>query len=118
MLIVGKSNNNEEDSYAASLFITLKDHKCEEAIRMAVLSQSRMVRDAASSQGYKVDYVPIKEGQNYSTKPVQLYVTSRCDLSICQEILDGIDKLKFRGLELKVINNCIKGNFKVIYFAT
>ena len=112
MLIVRKSNNNEEDSYAASLFITLKDHKCEEA------SQSRMVRDAASSQGYKVDYVPIKEGQKYSTKPVQLYVTSRCDFSICQEIKEGIDKLKFRGLELKVINNCIKGNFKVIYFAT
>ena len=79
LLISGDSNKCIEDFYASSLYITLKDHKCDEAIRMTVVSQTRMIRKAANSQGFTMGHVATSEGATYSLKPVQLYLTARLD---------------------------------------
>lgn len=89
----------------------MKHHNCSEAQRIARKSHKIAIKDAAKSQGYDIENVSIKEGENYSCKPVQLILTERLDVCVCQEILDGLKKMSFANLDLKVINKAKKGMF-------
>lgn len=100
-----------EENYSSWLFQTLKDHKCEEAIRLTVMSQTRLIRAAASKQGFQMDNVALTENSTYSSKPVQLTLTSRLNGEVHREVLIALDKIKFTGLDLKLIDECNSGKY-------
>lgn len=87
----------------------LKDHDCEHAKTLTVMSQTRSVRGAASSQGYDMDYVHLKEGEDYSSMPAQLFLTERIDFNVAKEIKDGLEKIKHVKLKLKLVDYSKKG---------
>ena len=93
----------------ASLFIVLKDHDCEHAKTLTVMSQTRSVRGAASSQGFDMDYVHLKEGDDYSTMPAKLFLTERIDVKVAMEVKNGLDKMKHCKLKLKLVDYSKEG---------
>jgi len=43
---------------------------------MTYLSNVKIVNEALKEDGYELNYVAVKEGDDYSSKPLQLYFTS------------------------------------------
>ena len=76
---------------------------------MTAMSQVRMVRSVASSQGFDMTAVTPSEGVNYSAKPVQLVLKENLSEEIRSEIVSGMDKMKFVGLDLKLVNKQVEG---------
>ena len=71
---------------------------------MARLSNENYVRIAAESQGYEMNHVALREGEDFSSKPVQLILTERLDDGVRREILSGIEQMKFVDIDWKIIN--------------
>ena len=92
------------DAYSATLFAVLKDHKCKEAIELVVSSHKSLVQKAAKEMGYEITDVSIKEGESYSTKPVQIVLSERLANVVRAEIVEGLKKMSFTELDYKLIN--------------
>ena len=99
-LYLGEANNSHEDSAAASLFIILKDHKDQEAIRLAVLSKSRAVKEAAKNQGFDMEYIYLKS----FCKTVNVYLTKRTDSNVKELVISGLRSIRFTGLEYEIVS--------------
>ena len=93
-------HDSAESSATASLYITLKDHKDQEAIRLLALSRLGAVRKAAEDQGYSMEYV----STNQTCKPVHLVLTERLASSIRDKLIDGVKKIQFTGIEINLVN--------------
>ena len=97
-------SNDSKTAYSKSLFITLKDHNCKEAMRICRLSQSNFVKSAAEEQGYSMNHVSLTEGDDFSSKPVQLVLKDQLDAKVRLEILTGLEQIKFADFDLKVVD--------------
>ena len=82
----------------------MKDHKSAEAIALSPESYKRKVREEASQQGFDINDVEVKEGEEYSCKPAHLVVTNTIDFETKSEILTALEQIKFTQLDLKGIN--------------
>ena len=101
------------DAYTSNLCQVLKDHKCDECIRITRLSHHNMVRDAVHRQsGVVLHTVDIKEGSDYSFKPAQLVLSKNVDTEIYKEIISGLEQMRHISLDLKVID---KTNSKLLF---
>ena len=103
-LSLSNSNKCSVDAYATQLSIVLKDHKSAEAIALSPESYKRKVREEASQQGFDINDVEVKEGEEYSCKPAHLVVTNIIDFETKSEILTALEQIKFTQLDLKGIN--------------
>ena len=81
----------------------LKDHNCEKAIDLVIKSHQDAVREAAKSQGFDITNVAVIEGDNFSTKPVQILLSANLDTEVKKEVLRGLEKIQFVDLEYKLI---------------
>ena len=78
------------DYSASSLFVVLKDHNCQEAVRIITTAQTRSICKAVEDQDYCMNHVEISEGENYSAKPAQLVLTKRIHADVAMEIRAGL----------------------------
>ena len=68
-----------------------------------------MVREEASQQGFDINNVEVREGENYSCKLAHLVITNTIDAETKSELLTALEQIKFTQLDLKVINLSRKG---------
>ena len=92
------------EAYAAKLFITLKDHKCLDAIYISRKSHEYTIQEAARAQGFQIETVATRESADYSIKPVQFVLTRRLAMSVRREIHESLQKICHIDLNLKVID--------------
>ena len=78
-LFLGNSNKCPLDAYTTWLSIVLKDHKSAEAIALSRESYKNVVREEASQQGFDINNVEVREGEDYSSKPAHLVITNLID---------------------------------------
>ena len=55
-------------------------------------------------------HVVTSEGASYSSKPVQFYFTARLDDATQKEVTSGVEKIRFTGVDLNLINKYNQGN--------
>ena len=113
-LFLGNSNKCSIDAYATWLSIVLKDHKSAEANALSCESYKNVVREGASQQGFDINIVEVREGEDYSCKPVHLVITNVIDDETNSELLTALEQIKFTQLDLKVIN--LSGKSKGLAF--
>jgi len=83
---------------------------------MAYMSNVAAVNDAVKGKGFELKHVAISEGEDYSCKPLQLYMTKEINPGVANELLAGLKNI---DLEIKIIDKSDKlaGNKYVsIYF--
>ena len=68
-----------------------------------------MVREEASQQGFDINNVEVREGEDYSCKPAHLVITNTIDAETKSELLTAFEQIKLTQLDLKVINLSGKG---------
>ena len=68
-----------------------------------------MIREEASQQGFDINYVEVREGEDYSCKPANLVITNTIDAETKSELLTLLELIKFTQVDLKVINLSGKG---------
>ena len=117
-LFLGNSNKSSLDAHASCLSILLKYHKSAEAIVLPHESYKSMVREEASQQGFNTDNVEVREGEDYSCKPVHLVITNTVDAQTKSEFLTALEQIKFTQFDLKVINLSGKGKGLAFFFKT
>ena len=66
-------------AYATWLSIVLKDHKSAEATALSRESYKNVVREEASQQGFDINNVEVREGEDYSSKPAHLVIANLID---------------------------------------
>lgn len=71
---------------AAELYITLKDHRLEEPMRLMIMNKIRMIRQAASESGYDLNQVALKK----QCHPVNIIITNHMDSSIKKLLANNI----------------------------
>ena len=97
-LSLGNSNKSSLDAYASwSSIVVLKDHKSMEATALSRDSYKSVVREEASQQGFDMNNVEVREGEDHSCK-----------------LLTALEQIKFTQLDLKAIN--LSGIGKVLMF--
>ena len=70
----------------------------------------------ASQQGFDINNVDVREGEDYSCKPAHLPVTNTVDAKTKSELLTALDQTKFMQLDLKVISLSGKGKSLAFFF--
>ena len=75
-----------------------------------------MVREEASQQGFDINNVEVREGEDYSCKPAHLVITNTINAETKSELLAALELIKFRQLDLKVINLSGKDKGLVFFF--
>ena len=68
---------------------------------MMVMSQTRLVRKAAVKKGFAMGHVAVNKE---SSNPVRLVLTSGLDGNVRQEIVKAVEKIRFTGLNVQIIN--------------
>ena len=101
----GKKNEKIEEKAAATLFITLKDHNCQEAVSLTRTSQRSVISEVALSEGHPLHEVALTDGEDFSSHPVQFIITQRIDESVKEELVFGITKVEETGINLKLITS-------------
>ena len=109
-LFLGSSNKCSLDADAAWLSIALKDKKSAEAIALSRESYKNVFREEASQQGFDINSVEVREGEDYSCKPAHLVITNVIDVEIKSELLTALEQIKLTQLDLKVIDLSGKRN--------
>ena len=92
-----------EDESSSLLSMVLKDHKRQEPIRLMMLNRTRLIRDAASREGYEIAHVAIKD----NCKPVHIIFTDKLDTDVRSKLLDGLKIIRHKGVEFRLI---LEGN--------
>ena len=82
----------------------LKDHKSAQSYTLSRESYQHVIKEAAAQRGFTVENVRVREGDDFSCKPAQLIITNTIDVETKEELLIALEKIKFTGLDLKVIN--------------
>ena len=113
-LFLRTSNKCSLDAYATWLSTVLKDHKSVEAIALSRESCKNVVREEASQQGFDINYVEVREGEDYSCKTVHLVIANVIDAETKSELLTALEQIKFTQFDLKVIN--LSGKSKCLAF--
>ena len=72
-------------------------------------SYKSVVREEASQQGFDINNVEVREGEDYSCKPAHLVITNTIDAETKSELLTALEQINFTQLDLKVINLSGKG---------
>ena len=73
------SNKPSLDAYTSWLSIVLKNHKSAKEIALSRESYKSVVREGASQQGFDINNVSFREGEDYSCKPAHLVITNTID---------------------------------------
>lgn len=68
---------------------------------MTYMSNVAVVNKAVKEEGYNLKHVAISEGNDYSCKPLQLYLTKTIHIEVAKDLLAG---LKLVDLQIKVID--------------
>ena len=108
-LFLGNSSKCSLDAYATLLSIVLKDYKLAKAITLSCESHKNMIREEASQQGFDINNIEFRKGEDYSYKPDHLVITNVINAKTNSELLAVLEQMKFTHLDLKVINLSGKG---------
>ena len=68
-----------------------------------------MIREEASQQGFDINNIEFRKGEDYSYKPDHLVITDVINAKTNSELLAVLEQMKFTHLDLKVINLSGKG---------
>ena len=93
-LSVGHSNKSSLGAYATRL--------SAEAVGLSRESYKSVARVEASQQGFNINNVDFREGEDHSCKPAHLLVTNTVDAETKSELLTALDQIKFMQLDFKV----------------
>ena len=72
-------------------------------------SYKSVVREEASQQGFDINNVEVREGEDYFCKSAHLVITNTIDAETKSELLTALEQINFTQLDLKVINLSGKG---------
>ena len=112
-LSLGNSNKSSLDAYGSWLsIVVLKDHKSMEATALSRDSYKSAVREEASQQGFDINNVEVREGEDHSCKPAHLVITN----TINAETKSELEQIKFMQLNLKAVNLSGKGKVLAFFF--
>ena len=75
-----------------------------------------VVRKEASQQGFDINNVEVREGEDYFCKPAHLVITNTIDAETKSELLTALEQIKFTQLDLTVINLSGKGKGLAFFF--
>jgi len=98
-----------EDAAASSLCITLKDHNNVSLKAAMATSQSRTIKKHASSQGYELDSVLLKDRAEFSTKQLTVWLTARASPDLRREIVTGLRTIQHL-LDYHLVDQSGEGN--------
>ena len=82
-------------AYATWLSIVLKDHKSAEATALSRESYKNVVREEASQQGFDINNVEVRKGEDYSCKPAHLVTTNVIRDETKSKLLTALEQIKF-----------------------
>ena len=112
-LSLGNSNKSSLDAYGSWLsIVVLKDHKSMEATALSRDSYKSAVREEASQQGFDINNVEVREGEDHSCTPAHLVITN----TINAETKSELEQIKFMQLNLKAVNLSGKGKVLAFFF--
>ena len=94
----------------------MKNHKSAEAIALSQESYKNEVREEASQQGFDVNNVEVREGENHLCKPAQFVIPNVIDAETRCELLTALEQIKVTQLDLKNIKLSGKGRGLVFSF--
>ena len=107
-------SKTSRDFTISSLYIVLKDHNNAGLQAVQAMSHSRVIQKAAQNEGFHLENIDLKEGEDYSLKPCSLWLLSSIDKRVADELLVGIGKMK-NLIDVKVVNK-LEGIFINTYF--
>ena len=113
---LGNSNKSSFDACASWLTIVLKDHSSAEVIALSHGSYKAVVREEASQQGFDINNVEVREGEDHSCKPAHLVITNTINAETKSELLTALEQIKFMQLNLKAVNLSGKGKVLAFFF--
>ena len=99
-----KEKASAVDAYCATLFICLKDHACPVTITRVESSHRESVMDAARQKGYDIGYFQSDESCSGTLKPVQLVLTKYIHHQVHQEVLKGLESIKFCNFNYNLVD--------------
>ena len=88
---LGNSNKSSLDACASWLTIALKDHNSVEVIPLSHGSYKPVVREDASQQGFDINNVEVREGEDYSSKPAHFVITNAINAETKSELLTALE---------------------------
>lgn len=97
------------DAFSQALYICIKDHKAAESIQITEDGYRGAVRTKARADGYDVNFVAITEGDDFSTKPCQIFLTERLDQRTRDEVTKGLHLMRNVSFNYKLINKINEG---------
>ena len=108
---LGQSNISRENQAASQLFIVMKDHSKAEPLQRLMKNKIRLVKSAASEEGFELDHVDVTD-----VKPVQIYLGKSLDSLVRKNVIKG-----FPALRMAHVNFCSEskepdGNSEFIFF--
>ena len=83
-----------------------------EATALSRDSYKSAVREEASQQGFDINNVEVREGEDHSCKPAHLVITN----TINAETKSELEQIKFMQLNLKAVNLSGKGKVLAFFF--
>ena len=102
-LSLGNASKCSLDVNATWLSTVLKDHKSAEVLALSRESYKNVDREEACQQGFDINNVEVREGEDYSCKAAHLLITNVIDAETKSELLTAPVQIKFTQLDLKVI---------------
>jgi len=80
---------------------------------MTYMSNVAVINNAVKEGGYELKHVAVEEGDDYSFKPLQLYLTPNISQEVARDLLAG---MKLIDLKIKVIDKSSKDKGKPLTF--
>ena len=88
---LGNSKKSSFDACASWLTTVLKDHNSVETIPLSRGSYKDMNREDVSQQGFDINNVEVREGEDYSSKPAHFVITNAINAETKSELLTALE---------------------------
>ena len=94
----------EYEAFSQLLYICIKDYKAAESVQITEDGYRMAIRDKARQQGFDVNFVALTEGEDFSSKPCQIFLTERLDFESRKQVLSGLNLMRHVDFAYKLIN--------------